>query len=422
MAKIAVIGTGLAGLSAAWFLSEQFSVDVFERTDALGFGSQGVEWEESGQIYRVDIPPRVINPAHYVNLYQLLKKVLQKTYVIKQMPSFSDASAKTYLSFVTKQWGFFHVSFPSLRQSSWVLAYRKDFLKFFLWMNRLAAIEKLPKRMTIKRFLKKEGFATPFVEQFLYPMWALMCTCRFDDLDRYPASDLLLLFRNFTGLKPTERLAGGTKALEPLLVERVEHIFTGQGVEKIVEKSEGVEIFTKNLRKSYDYVIVATDPPTARRLLPKDYQEEKDLLSTVPIVETQMVLHRDAALMPSERRNWRAVNLLTKGRDASATIWMNPIEQSLAEAPLFQSWNPFWEPKELLISRSFQRVIVNDASARAMTRLQTVQRRDLKRGGRRIFLTGSYLGSGVPLLENAVRASEALARGLKDLQPGAQGP
>ena len=407
---IAVIGSGVAGLSAAWILGEKNRVTLFEKKESLGLGYQGVEVETKRGRIRLDIPPRAINAPHYKHLFQLLAEINVETARTPLQPSFSYLGGDTYLGFHALERSKRSFYLPKLAPSTarWLWTHGWELKRWFSFIKN-TNLDQDFSGISLRDFLQVQKFTPPFIDGILYPMWALMCTCGYRDLDRFPIDHMLRLFKNFTSGEPAWRIRGGTKVFEEKLMSRIDQCYFASVVGKLEQDSSSnkMVIHSNHGELSFDHVVIATEPQDAMRLLGDKWNVERDLISKVPWFETQMLMHTDRNLMPPRQGMWAPVNLFwDKEQDrSSATIWMNQIEQDGLKLELFQSWDPLIEPDpdQVLAKRTFKRSLATSESQKAMGELQDLMK---KQKERKLWIVGSYLTAGVPLLENGVHSSK----------------
>jgi len=419
--NIAVIGSGIAGLTAASLLSKNHSVTIYEKKSQLGLGSEGILLDVKGEQIRVDVPPRVINEVHYPNLFQLLKENLVSTYPIYQQPNFSNAngqrvfslwSGKTYLPFFGQR----HITFPKLDWTNikWLSQYGLQLIKWIRLLNS-RTYEDLDLGVNLKSWLEQHKFSSTFIHDYLYSIWSLMCSANKTELDAYPARSMAQLFHHFSGFSCAHRIEGGTKSLEKELIKNVNNINLDAEVISVSPSFDGTFIITQKGKVQYDHVIIATEPSIANHLLSPDYKKEKELLAQVPYRSTEMVMHTDSSLMPKKKNDWTAVNMMqSKEKELWATVWMNPIEKTQLPFDLFQSWDPVHEIDEtkVLARRQFHRSLLTPESAQAMESLISLQLTDENRS---LWFAGSYLTSQVPLLEDGVRSARQVFEKINQL-------
>lgn len=424
--RIAIVGSGISGLAAAWLLGDAFHVTVFERRPMLGLGAEGQEVDGDALPFRVDIPPRVFNAGHYRSMMQLLSDVEMPTYEIRQAPCYTDEQGRPYLGFKTFNGASGSWSMPRLHPHAlpWLVRHGARLYRWHRFVQQLD-LEQIDGDETLGQALKRLGFDGSFRDSFLYPMWALMCTCRYEHLDAFPARPVLELARNFAGEFTTLRFKGGTRGLEKRLQKRIDETALGRTVTGLAQHSEQVRVHTAEDPDpaTFDHVILATDPNSTQQLLAGgQWSPDGALIRKVPVFETTMVLHTDTSVLPNRMRSPVNLHYDDAQRRSSATILMNAIEHEQPTETLLQSWDPMTPPAGNTVKahRVFKRALMNQSSQQAMTKLRDNLRNDQ---ARRVWYVGSYVEDGVPLLENGVRSARLVTNVLRDrYRHGAQSP
>jgi len=419
--KIAVIGSGIAGLTAAHELSQQHQVSLYEKKAELGLGSEGLMVATEQGSVRVDVPPRVFNALHYPHLFALLERLNVPTYPINQEPNFSGAQGQTYFSLWSGQYRlpfsstrYFTLPKVTLHNLKWLLRFGPQLLR---WMRLLTRreYETLSDDVTLRTWLQQRGFSDAFIREYLYPIWSLMCSANQQELNAYPAKPMAKLFHDFSGAAQAYRIAGGTRTLEHKLKQSIKNIYLNHGVQQLLPLPQGVQVVTEHSQHIYDHVVVATEPAIAKQFLGPELNKEQALLARVPYRLTEMVMHTDDKVMPRKRNLWSAVNMRHDNQgEPWATVWMNPIEQTVLPKNLFQSWDPLHDiaPERILARRQFHRTLLTPDSARAMTSLIALQNTD---SHRRVWFAGSYVTDQIPLLEDGVSSAQRVAQRINDI-------
>ena len=403
--NIAIIGSGIAGLSAAWLLGRRHQITLYERKPEYGLGSDGHPMDPRGA-FRMDLPPRVTNRFHYPNLFRLLDDANIETYEVAQKPSFSRLDGSMYLGFFEAFVGRRSFSLPKASGAvgPWIKAHGLELGKFYKLLRM--PIPSQAGEFSFGPYLEQLGFSEDFRVGFVYPICSLICTCPFEMVEAYPADDLLLVLKNFTGSVVSRRFTGGTRAVESKLKEYVGKVYFNRNVVEVTSEQDGVTVKDQEERIKYDHVIVATGAPQAWGLLSQK-APEREFLSKIPVTETEMVLHRDERLMPLKTGDWSPVNYtidFAHGRSA-ATVWMNKLDDlDLGSENLFQTLTPVVEPREELVLKraTFERSVVTAQSKKAMREFRQLLGHHQ---GRRLWFVGAYLPDGVPLLENGVASA-----------------
>ncbi len=407
----------MAGLAASWILGERFHITLFEKKSALGLGHLSYKVSKADGGHKIDIPPRVINATHYQHLFELIGETGLSTYKVRQQPSFSFKNGETYLAF--KTYNFFNssVSLPNLSSATmrWLFSHGLELSRWFNFI-RSASTEALTEDVAINGsnslsgYLKAKGYSDDFIFGFLFPMWSLMCTCDYPNVEKFPIVPIIELFRDFTGSASTRRILGGSEALENKVRTRITdtHFETSVGQLKMSADGEKITVYSDLGKQDFDHVIVATEPTHAQKLAADVYPSEFELIGKVPTYDTHMVMHTDRKLMPKNDSSWAPVNMFWDpvSQKSSATLWMNQLEaHSDLQSSIFQSWDPIVEPDEsmVLARRTFRRSLASSSSQSATKELRS-RMAEIK--DRRLWFAGSYVSAGIPLLENGVHSAK----------------
>ena len=224
--QIAVIGTGIAGLTTAWLLNQSgHEVSLFEKQSSLGMASHGIQIPINEISQQCDVPSRMFNPLLWPNLSELYDLIGVESTEVDPSKSFSDFSPsdKFNSKVVLKLNDSFnlHVIPQLLLQPN-----SRNIVKDIATMmsNAETDLEKLrdPKLATVTTFrdyLVRNGYSNEFIYQFLYPaLSSTVCTCSYQSLDVYPADILLAAMQMLIGASPLRRTVHGTQHTANLLV------------------------------------------------------------------------------------------------------------------------------------------------------------------------------------------------------------
>ncbi len=263
-------------------------------------------------------------------------------------------------------------------------------------------------------FLEARNYSRSFVDDFLLPALAGICTCTYDSVRDYPADVVVDYFSRGLFFGGVRRVSGGTKDVVDRLTQNVERVFTGVEVQHIRPSEGSVEVGVQDgVIGGFDHVVISTQANQAIRLLGDNHDQEKKILQHFPYEKSRVLMHRDSSLAPSDRGSWSSVNFLTQSGSEKpmATIWMNKVQPALFnQSDIFQTWNPLIEPRDDLILSDviFERPVVNSRSIDAIRELKALHAVP----GRRIWFSGSYAHYGIPLLESAVVSSSQIGASL----------
>lgn len=411
---IAVIGGGIAGLSAAWRLSTHHRVTLMERHEVAGMDAHSLDLLHDGNTVRVDVPLRVLYEGYYPTLiaqYHELGVQLERT---NYAGSFSALGGDTYYRYANWLVGGRSIPLPALPIGRTALRINRDLLRFY----RLAPIalrEMQDGEEPLGSWLDRTQFGHEFSEGFLIPTFAAVCTCSAAAVRAYPARVILDYLTRGLTFGGVRRVVMGTREVVRRLTEPVAELRCGVRVQAISPAPDGVRVRWEGGEQVFDHVVVATQANQATTMLDAAFRREREALARFAYEPSEVVVHTDARLAPRDRRYWAPVNILTTDAHDKpmATIWMNQVQPELrAKSPVFQTWNPIMDarPETVRAHARFERPVVNAASlegARTVRLLHTQH-------GRRVWFCGSYLGPGIPLLEAAARTALDVAVAIND--------
>ncbi len=417
--EVAVVGGGIAGLSAAWRLSARHRVTLIERHPVAGMDAHSLDLDHDGRNWRIDVPLRVIYEGYYptlIGLYQSLGVALERT---NYAGSFSELGGPVYYRYANLLVAGRSVPMPAFPLGRTALRISRDLLRFYRMaptaLHRLGTSDE-----PLGTWLDRAGLGPDFTEGFLIPAFATVCTCTSAAVREYPARVILEYLTRGLTFGGVRRVVLGTQEVVRRLTAPLAEVRCGMQVRAISPCADGVRIAWEGGEQRFDHVVIATQANQAARMLDASYRREREALERFAYEPSDVMVHTDARLAPADRRHWAPVNLVrSRAHDKPmATIWMNRVQPALRDcSPVFQTWNPIIAPRPEMVKAhaSFERPLVNGASltgAREMAMLQAQH-------GRRLWFCGSYLGPGIPLLESATATAARVAAAIDDEEAAA---
>lgn len=411
--RIAVVGSGISGLSSAWLLAREHDVTLYEREPRLGGHGNTVQVEHDGVSIPVDTGFIVYNEATYPNLIALFEHIGIATETSDM--SFSVCVDEGLLEYEGSLAGLLAQPANLLKPGYWGMW--RDILRFY------RAAPKLLDRpadapLSLGTFLERGGYGAAFREHHLLPMAAAIWSCPMETMLAFPARSFVRFFVNHglfnLGARPEWRtVSGGSKVYIDTLARALGgKIRLGRPV-VAVERSEGAVSVTDGAGETarYDHVVIAAHGDEALSMLSDPSAEETRLLSAFGYQNNIAVLHRDPALMPKRKAAWAAWNYLSSNdpdgnQSVSLTYWMNRLQNIDPGRPLFVTMNPARQPDPNLVFQSFSydHPVFDQAAIDAQAALPTIQ------GVNRTWFCGSYHGYGFH--EDGLKSGIAVARAL----------
>lgn len=379
--KIAVIGSGISGASAAWALQGAHDVTLYEAAARPGGHTATVDVDYDGRHVAVDTGFIVYNELNYPDLTALFAHLGVATHESAMGFSLSldggrmEWCGSSYRSIFAQKRNFLSPSFFRM-------------LREIMRFNRQCVADRDSGALghaTIGEYLTHRRFSAGFRDSYLIPMAAAVwSTPRVKMLD-FPAAAFISFFENHRLIhneRPLWRtVSGGARNyLDRLLSPLGQSLRLGMPVKAIMRDPTGVTLWTgETPAHRYDHVVVATHSDQALALLADPSQVEEKILSAIPYRPNRVVLHRDPRLMPKRRAAWAAWNYMRSTGDDAAevcvTYWMNRLQGIDDAMPLFVSLNPTVEPREELTfgEWSFDHPQFDARALSAQARLDDIQ-------------------------------------------------
>lgn len=346
MKKLAIIGSGIAGMGCAYFLDKQFDITVFEKNSYIGGHTNTVSVEEDFKTLSIDTGFMVFNKVTYPNLIQFFSD-LDVSYQKTDM-SFSVHDEKTLT-----EWNGagLHKIFSQKRN-----IFKPSFWSFLGEMKKFCEeaedVLKDPSfdSITIGEYIQTKNFSPEFKNWFLIPMGSAIWSTSTSRMVDFPLKTLLRFFLNhgFLGLDTHYQwftVTGGSKQYVNKLKKTLNATFKPiHPVGKIEKEGNGVTIHCNNQIYHFDAVILACHANEALNLLNKPTQAEQNILGAFNYERNTAYLHSDQSVMPDRKSCWAAWNYrLDKNEQhkqkATVHYWMNRLQKLNSIEQYFVSLN-----------------------------------------------------------------------------------
>jgi len=406
--RIAVVGSGVSGLSAAWLLSTRHNVTLFEQADRLGGHANTVSIEGARGSIAVDMGFIVFNHETYPNLVAMFDHLGVETYETEM--SFSVSRHNGGLEYAgTSLAALFAQPLNMIRPSFWAML--RDLRRFYATAPR--DLPELDARsLSIGAYLASREYGARFRDDHLLPMAAAIWSADPGTMLDYPAAAFIRFYENHGLLKLYARPAwhtvvGGSKAYVRKLAQRLGgNVRSGTQIVDIARDTRGVVLRMRSGEtERFDHVVVATHADEALALLGDASEKERSLLGSFRYTNNRAILHTDARLMPHRRGVWSSWNYIEKD-GAHVTYWMNRLQRIPSEPQLFVTLNPSASPAQdtILKTEHYAHPIFDARTVEAQKHLWSLQ------GERNTWYCGAYFGAGFH--EDALQAGLAVAEDL----------
>ncbi len=410
--RIAVVGGGIGGLSAAWLLSQRHDVVLFEAEPRLGGHANTTEAPGLKGPVPVDTGFIVFNEPNYPNFTAMLAHLGVETIPADMALSVSlDDGKFEYSSFGMS--GMFAQLSNIFSARFWLML--RDVTRFYRHGPKdLAGLE--APLTSLDDYLKEKGYCQAFRDDHLLPQAAAIWSTPLAAIGAYPAAALIRFFQNHGMMSIFGRglwrtVAGGSRSY----VRELAKAFQGETraahrVTSVRRVADGAEVRDASGRvERFDEVVIATHGDTALALLEDPTPEEKRLLGAFKYSRNLTVLHTDASLMPRRKAAWTSWNHIGRREnpeDGCVTYWMNRL-QSLKDAPdLFVTLKPTRPiaPESVIRTEVYEHPLFDAGAIAAQREIWSLQ------GTRSTWFCGSYFGHGFH--EDALQSGLAVAEQL----------
>ena len=394
--KVAVVGSGISGLGAAWLLNRKHDVHLFEKRSRLGGHTHTVVHDLDGRSLPLDTGFIVYNEKTYPLLTRLFNELSVETQTSDM--SFSVSCAEPDLEYASHGLSGLFAD-RSLLLSAAYLKMLFDVVRFGYRGRRILAGAG-DFRVTIAEFLEDERFSEHFARFYLMPMVSAIWSSGTERAADYPRDPLLRFLDNHgllqvTGQPDWRTVVGGSHSyLDPLTRPLDDRVHLGNGVERIHRGGDEVElILDDGSRHRFDHVVIAAHADQALRMLAEPSDDEAELLGQWSYSVNDTWLHTDATLMPRRRAAWASWNYLmadASREKASLTYHLNRLQRLDEVREYLVSLNPETEPAPASVIRrmSYTHPIFTPESVGTQSELPRIN------GRNRTHFCGAYFGNG----------------------------
>ncbi len=424
--KIAVIGTGIAGMASAWLLSQRYQVVLIDKNNYIGGHTNtiSVANEKTGIDTAVDTGFIVYNEPNYPNLVGLLNALDVKTQATDM--TFSASILNSGLEYAGNNLDTLFAQRKNLLSPRFIkLVY--DILKFNRNAKALISNNQADSKLTLGDFLSDLRIGKPMQDDYLLPMAAAIWSCPPQQMQSFPAKSFAQFFNNHGLLNVKDRpqwrtvTGGSQRYVDKLLASFSGETIINNGATKIDRKTDSVVIKLEDGQECIvDQVVIATHADEALSILKNKSKLEQTLLSSFRYQANDTYLHTDSNLMPTLSKVWSCWNYLAKqsGETApsvSVSYWMNALQGLDESQNYFVSLNPIHKiaPQKIIQRINYMHPIFDNRAMAAQKQLYKLQ------GQNRTWFAGSYFGYGFH--EDALSSAVSIARDLNVPIPWEEG-
>jgi len=396
--KIAIIGSGISGLTAAYFLKEKYDIKLYEKHNYLGGHSNTIDVNYLGKKIAVDTGFIVFNHKTYPNLIEFF--TLMDVPYDKSNMSFAakinngefEYAGTNLLSLFAQTKNLFDKNFWRMLRD--ILYFNKHSLKILA--------DAVNPRYTIANLLRDLDVGDYFVNYYILPMSGAIWSCPIEVMLKYPAYSFLSFFKNHGLLSITDQpqwytVKGGSKEYVKKIQQKIgnQDILTNNFVHEVYRKNDGKIVVKSDFGEDiFDKVVLASHPDQSLKMIKGVDTFQFEFLSAFKYQKNLAILHKDESVMPNSKRAWASwvysKNKNDQESQISVTYWMNNLQNIDKSFPLFVTLNPNSTIKNSDIFESivYEHPIFDKSAIEMQKKVKQVQ------GINNIYICGAYLGNG----------------------------
>ena len=413
--KIAVIGSGISGLSSAYYLSKKHKVDLFEKQDRFGGHSYtlDVKLNEKEKV-AVDAGFMVFNKITYPNLINFFKE--NDIEIEKSDMSFSVSVKGTNIEYCGK-------GLNGIFSNRGNLLNLKFIKMFFEIINFYKRCEKLNsnniEKITLGEYLTKIGKSKYFIDYHIIPMVSAIWSMPPFEASQMPLTFFLSFFKNHGLFKLKDRpqwytVTNRSKTYVDKILSKVSgEYFKNYEINKIIRDNNGVKVYygSENEFFNYDKVVLASHADESLKIISDITNKEREILSNFKYKPNKAVIHSDENLMPLNKNAWCSWNSSLNPdnkEQSSVTYWLNQLQNLKTDKNIFLTINPFVEiaSDKIYHKVDFTHPYYDEKALQNQSNLKTIQNKN------NTLFAGSYFGYGFH--EDGIKSSIEMLKTLND--------
>ena len=411
--KIGVVGSGISGLGAAYYLSKKHQVDLFEKEDHFGGHSHTIDLLIEEKKISVDIGFIVFNHKTYPNLIKFFDE--NKVHIEKSDMSFAVSVKDTKFEYCGRGLKGIFANKSNLFNKSFLKMFF-DILKFYKNCER---INQFDEKITLGDYLVKNKLSESFINFHLIPMVSAIWSMPPYEASKMPLKFFLKFFQNHGLFKLKNRPQWYTVAKRSrTYVAKVLSSISGEyyknyNVNRLIRRSNGIDLYygDKSEFFSYDKVVLASHADQALSIIDEPTKEEQEILSTFKYRENIAVIHTDESIMPNNKDIWSSWNSSVDKNNVeknSITYWLNLLQNLDFDKNIFLTLNPNFKINEdkILKKVNFTHPYFDQSALDNQDKLKNLQNK------KNLLFCGSYFGYGFH--EDGIKSSIEMIKAIDD--------
>jgi predicted NAD/FAD-binding protein len=410
MKKIAIIGSGVSGLTCAYLLAKKYEVTVFEKNNYIGGHTATVDIDYNGEQHAIDTGFIVCNNKTYPNFLKLLSQIgvnhqdAEMSFSVHNVQSKMEYNGNGLNSLFAQRSNI-------LKPKFWLLI--KEILRF----NKLCKAlyqQDIDVNLSLGDFLTDEKFSEYFCQHYILPMGAAIWSTSLEEMKDFELKFFVRFFYNHGLLNITDRpqwhvIKGGSREyIKPLIKDFADNILLNSSITSITRHESHVIVALENGdQHEFDEIVLACHSDQALALLGDESQQEQAILGSIPYSKNDVVLHADESVLPKRKLAWASWNYrldFNNPKPAAVTYNMNILQGLKSDTTFCVTLNQTEQinPDKIIRKFVYHHPVFNKES------MQAQQRRDEICGKNRTHFCGAYWYNGFH--EDGVRSAVDVAK------------
>ncbi len=390
--KIAVIGSGIAGISASYLLSSNYNVHLFEKNNYLGGHTRTVQVSSDNNL-SIDTGFIVFNDKNYPDLIKFFNHLDVQT--ANSEMSFAVSDVDYNIEYGGKNLKSLFAQYKNIFNISYLKMIYEIYCFYKLCKN--TKLDKITNNYTIEDFLKKNNFSSYLKELHIYPLISSIWSANQRDISNFPLKLFLNFFNNHDLFNFKDRpqwkfVQGGSNSYIKKIIGLDKFSFSlNTKIEKIIRSENNIKIINNDEEVVFDYIIIATHADQALQIIDNPTNDEKDILSKFEYTKNRACLHSDSSMMPKNNKTWSSWNFIKSEKvnsNFTLTYWMNNLQKLETSKEYFVTINPENIPDNTHNETFFTHPKFNLQTMKSQNKLKDLQ------GVNNTFFCGAYHGYG----------------------------
>ncbi|ELW86535.1 MULTISPECIES: NAD(P)/FAD-dependent oxidoreductase [Acinetobacter] len=422
--KIAIIGSGISGLYAAWKLSKHHQVTIFEKNTYFGGHTDTHDMIIDEQKLAIDSGFIVFNHYNYPLFSQMIAELGVKaqnsdmSFSVNNLITGLQYNPSKKISLLSRPQNFFKSKFRAMLS---------DLFKFYS-ANKTVVVNDLEINLSIEDYLNQNGYSEAFRQEHLYPMCGALWSCPIDQVGKIPYKFVVSFFQHHRMLQLKDRpqwqtiIGGSARYVEAIQQQSANIEFKKQAVISVSRLTDQVIVQTEYETQKFDWVVFASHADDSLKLLNDPSELEQEVLSKFSYQDNKMVVHHDLTIMPKSKSQWASWHVhITEDQSNFDTqnikprvhytfsYWMNKLQNLSCQTQIFATLNPNFDikPELILVEREYRHPVFDVSAIGAQGRWSEIN------GQNRTSFCGAYWGWGFH--EDGVRSAAQVVKHIEKL-------